>query len=54
MSTIDLKMRNLGNAAADLLLYAMENPGRATEDARLLSVDPELVIRNSTAKPAAS
>lgn len=53
MSTIDLKMRNLGNAAADLLLYAMENPGRTGDEARLLSVDPELVIRDSTAKPVA-
>lgn len=52
MSTIDLKMRNLGNAAADLLLYAMENPSRDAGEARSLSVDPELVIRNSTARPA--
>ena len=45
LSSVDLKMRSLGNAAVDLLLHAM-NP--ADPEPRRILIEPELVIRGSS------
>ncbi len=45
MTTVDLKMRSLGNAAADLLLHAMDPKD---PEPRRVMIDPELIVRNST------
>lgn len=56
LTSVDLKMKSLGNAAVDLLYHVME--GRDREPRRVMLV-PELVLRESTgpvlaASPAAS
>lgn len=48
LTSVDLKMRSLGLAAADLLIHAME--GSDTEPRRVMLV-PDLVLRDSTAAP---
>lgn len=48
LTSVDLKMRSLGLAAADLLLHALE--GRDSEPRRVMFV-PDLVLRDTTAAP---
>ncbi len=47
LSSVDLKMRSLGNAAVDLLLHAM-NP--EDPEPRRILIEPELVLRASSGK----
>ena len=48
LTSVDLKMRSLGLATADLLIHCLE--GRDQEPRRVMFV-PELVLRDTTAKP---
>lgn len=48
LTSVDLKMRSLGLAAADLLNHSM---GRADTEPRRVMFVPDLVIRESTAAP---
>lgn len=50
MSTVDLKMRNLGNAASDLLQHAMNPQTSPDSESRRILIQPELIVRNSTGK----
>lgn len=45
LSTVDLKMRSLGNAAVDLLLHAMDPKD---PEPRRIMIEPELVLRGSS------
>ncbi len=45
LSSVDLKLGSLGNAAVDLLLHAM-NP--ADSEPRRVLLEPELVVRGSS------
>ncbi len=45
MTTVDLKMRSLGNASADLLLHAMDPKDPVP---RRIMIDPELIVRRSS------
>jgi DNA-binding LacI/PurR family transcriptional regulator len=47
LTAVDLKMRGVGNAAAELLLAALEGAGG---EAAAMTVEPELAIRDSTAR----
>jgi len=49
MTTVDLKMRSLGNASADLLLHAMDPKDPVP---RRVMIDPELIVRRSSGSAA--
>jgi LacI family transcriptional regulator len=50
LSSVDLKLRSLGNAAVDLLRHAMDP---ADPEPRRILIEPELVLRGTTAPYAA-
>ena len=45
LSSVDLKLKSLGNAAVDLLLHAMSPTDR---EPRRILLEPELVVRGSS------
>lgn len=49
MTTVDLKMRSLGNASVDLLLHAMDPRDPVP---RRVMIDPELIVRRSSGNAA--
>ncbi len=50
LSSVDLKMRSVGAAAAELLLSALHDEG--SRPPRTVRIEPELVIRDSAAPPS--